>query len=134
MPRYFRQSPLNSIWEGSGNVIALDALRAIRRQPALLDALLADLEPARRLDPRLDRVVEDLPRLAANLAESDARRFCEQAALAAQAAILAVHAPSFVAEAFVATRFGATAARTYGAFADTIDSGALIERASPAEG
>jgi putative acyl-CoA dehydrogenase len=134
VPRYFRQSPLNSIWEGSGNVIALDALRAIRRQPALLDALLAELEPARRLDPGLDRIVEDLPRLARNLDECDARRFCEQAALAAQAAILVTHAPSFVADAFLATRFGDTAARTYGAFARTIDRGALIERAFPAEG
>ena len=132
LPRYFRQSPLNSIWEGSGNVIALDVLRAMQRQPALLDALLAELEPARGVDPRLDRVLAGLPDLARNLDESHARRFCECAALATQAALLLAYAPSFVAEAFVATRFD-TASHTYGAFQGAIDCAVLlIERASPA--
>jgi putative acyl-CoA dehydrogenase len=131
LPRYFRQSPLNSIWEGSGNVIALDVLRAIRRQPALLDALLGELEPARGFDVRLDRVIAGLPDLARNLDDGDARRFCEQAALATQAALLAAHAPSFVAAAFVATRFDSAAPQTYGAFAAGIDCTALIARASP---
>jgi putative acyl-CoA dehydrogenase len=134
LPRYFRQSPLNSIWEGSGNVIALDVLRAIQRQPELLDALLGELGPARGFDSRLDRIIERLPDIARNLDEGDARRFCERAALATQAAILATHAPSFVAEAFVATRFEAATSQTYGAFECTIDCKALIERASPAQG
>jgi putative acyl-CoA dehydrogenase len=131
LPRYFRQSPLNSIWEGSGNVIALDVLRAIQRQPALLDALLGELEAARGLDSRLERSIAGLPELARNLHEGNARRFCESAALAAQAAILAAHAPSFVAEGFLATRFAASAPQTYGAFEGAVDCAALIERASP---
>jgi putative acyl-CoA dehydrogenase len=131
LPRYFRQSPLNSIWEGSGNVIALDVLRAIQRQPALLDALLGELEPARGFDPRLERSIAGLPNLARNLHEGNARRFCECAALATQAAILAADAPSFVAEGFLASRFAAAAPQTYGAFSAAIDCAALIERASP---
>jgi putative acyl-CoA dehydrogenase len=131
LPRYFRQSPLNSIWEGSGNVIALDVLRAIQKQPALLDALLGELEPARGFDPRLERAIAGLPDLARSLDGGSARRFCESAALATQAALLAAHAPSFVAEAFVATRFAAAAPQTYGAFAAGIDCKALVARACP---
>jgi putative acyl-CoA dehydrogenase len=132
LPRYFRQSPLNSIWEGSGNVIALDVLRAIQKQPALLDALLGELEPARGFDPRFDRVLAGLPGLARDLDEGGARRFCERAAVAAQAALLVAHARSFVADAFVATRFDTGAPQTYGAFESAIDCEALIARASPA--
>jgi len=134
LPRYFRQSPLNSIWEGSGNVIALDVLRAIRGQPALLDALLGELEPARGFDSRLDRALEGLPELARDVDDTDARRFCERAALATQAATLVAHAPPFVADAFLATRFETAASQTYGAFGGAIDCRALIERASPATG
>ena len=133
LPRYFRQSPLNSIWEGSGNVIALDVLRAVQRQPVLLEVLLAELEPARGFDPHLDQVLAGLPQLARNLDVGNARRFCELAALATQAALLRAHAPSFVAEPFVATRFGPAASHTYGAFAAAIDCDALIARASPGE-
>ncbi|HEX6260301.1 MAG TPA: acyl-CoA dehydrogenase family protein [Woeseiaceae bacterium] len=131
LPRYLRQSPLNSIWEGSGNVIALDVLRAIQRQPALLDALLGELQPARGLDPRLDRVLAGLPELARTFDAGDARRFCEWAGLAFQAALLVVHAPTFVADAFVATRFEAAAPHSYGAFACSVDCMTLIERAFP---
>jgi len=134
LPRLFRQSPLNSIWEGSGNVIALDVLRAMQRQPVLLEALLAELEPVRGFDSHLDHVLAGLPELARTLDEGNARRFCESAALATQAALLQANAPSFVAAAFVATRFGAAGSRTYGAFAVAIDCEALIARASPGQG
>jgi len=134
LPRYFRQSPLNSIWEGSGNVIALDVLRAIKGCPALLDTLLGELEHARGFDPRLDHVLTELPRLATHLDDRNARQFCERMALAMQASILAVHAPSFVADGFVATRFDTAAPITYGAFAGTIDCQAIIARASPGRG
>jgi putative acyl-CoA dehydrogenase len=133
MPRYFRQSPLNSIWEGSGNVIALDVLRAMQRRPVLLEALLAELQPARGFDSRLDGAFSELPELARQLDEGTARRFCERAALAAQAALLATHAPSFVAEAFVATRFEAVQSHSYGAFGGNIDCEALIARAAPVQ-
>jgi putative acyl-CoA dehydrogenase len=131
LPRYFRQSPLNSIWEGSGNVIALDALRALKSQPVLLEALLGELECARGFAPHLDRVLRGLPDLVRHLDDNRARQFCELTALTMQASILVAHAPSFVADAFVATRFEAAAPNTYGAFAANIDCKAIIARASP---
>lgn len=131
MPRLFRQSPLNSIWEGSGNVIALDVLRAIRTQSSLLDGLLHELEPVRGVDPALDRAVSGLPKLAGGLSEAGARHFVESAALAMQAAVLLDVAPRQVATAFVATRFAAPA-QTFGASPADIACESLIERASPA--
>ncbi|HET6630455.1 MAG TPA: acyl-CoA dehydrogenase family protein [Woeseiaceae bacterium] len=131
LPRLFRQAPVNSIWEGSGNVIALDTLRAIGRQPVVLGALLAELDEARGFDERLDRKVLALKDSTGNLAEANARHFVESMALAFQAAILARTAPAVVAEAFVRARLGEDCGHTYGAFAGDIDTAALIERALP---
>lgn len=130
MPRLFRQSPLNSIWEGSGNVIALDVLRAIRTKPSLLDVLLRQLESVGGFDAALDRAVEALPKLAGELEDSNARHFVERTALALQAAVLVDAAPEHVARAFVATRFRAPAA-TFGASRVDIPCQSLLERASP---
>ena len=135
LPRLFRQAPLNSIWEGSGNVIALDVLRALRTRPELFDVLAGELEPVRGVDPALDRAVSELPALAAGLAagpdESHARHFVESAALALQAAVLLEGAPAHVASAFVDTRIRAPA-QTFGASRAALDCEALLERASPA--
>ncbi len=130
LPRLFRQAPVNSIWEGSGNVIALDTLRAIGRHPEALEALFAELDGARGFDERLDRHVRVLKAATADLGEANARRFVESMALAFQAANLARTAPGFVAEAFVRTRF-CGGGYTYGAFAGDLDTAALIERALP---
>ncbi len=132
MPRLFRQSPLNGIWEGSGNVIALDTLRAIERHPAALGALFAELDEARGFDDRLDRKVLALKALASGLNETNARRFVESIALAFEAAILARTAPAFVADAFAQARMDDDRGHTFGAFAGDIDCATLIERALPA--
>lgn len=135
MPRYFRQSPLNSIWEGSGNVIALDTLRAIQRDPAVLEALFAELDEARGADRYLDGLIHTVTTLdvKTHLGEATARHFVESLALAFQAAVLFRSAPSIVAEGFAATRLRSERGYTWGAFAPglELDSHGLIERASP---
>ncbi|MEJ2603024.1 MAG: acyl-CoA dehydrogenase family protein [Gammaproteobacteria bacterium] len=135
MPRYFRQSPLNSIWEGSGNVIALDTLRAIQRDPAVLEALNAELNEARGADTHLDGLIDAVttPDVSEHLDETTARHFVESLALACQGAILTRSAPPVVAEGFIATRIRPDRGFTWGAFPPGLglDTRALIERASP---
>jgi putative acyl-CoA dehydrogenase len=107
MPRLFRESPLNAIWEGSGNVIALDTLRALRTSPASADALAEELEWSRgrheALDPAIDRakglLADDGPR-----DEAGARRLVRDLALTVQAAVLVREADTAVADAFVRSR------------------------------
>ena len=113
MPRLYRDSPLNSIWEGSGNVTALDLLRALRRQPDTADALAAELALAAGADRRLDAAARRLETSLAGLAgaagpdaEYAARRLAGQITLALQAALLVRHAPAAVADAFCASRLG----------------------------
>ncbi len=131
LPALFRQSPLNSIWEGSGNVVALDAVRAVARDPSVLDAAFAELGEARSLARELDPRVAELKRLAAAGIEAEgARHFAENLALSFQAATLAAAAPGGVAGAFAATRLAEPSA-SYGAFAADIDTAAIIERALP---
>jgi putative acyl-CoA dehydrogenase len=129
LPRLFRQSPLNSIWEGSGNVIALDTLRAVRRSPETLDALFLELDQARGGNATLDGRVARLKDLSLELDEASARRFVETAALALQAATLVRTAPAFVAEGFVSARLGDQAGYTYGAGALRIDPRRVLSRA-----
>jgi len=119
MPLLYRDAPLNSIWEGSGNVLALDVLRAIARDPAGLPAFLAECELAagadRRLDDHLVRVrgaLESL--LASEEPQSHARRIVEDLALALQGSLLVRHAPPAVADAFCAARLGGEAGHVYG--------------------
>jgi putative acyl-CoA dehydrogenase len=132
LPRLFRQSPLNSIWEGSGNVICLDVLRALAREPQSAEALFAELDTARGAYPELDRTIDKAKASLATTTEPHARRLVESLALALQGALLARHAPSAVADAFITTRLGEEPWRTYGAFDAEIDAGAIIGRAMPA--
>jgi putative acyl-CoA dehydrogenase len=130
MPRLLREAPLNSIWEGSGNVICLDVLRALSREPRSLEAVLAELERARggdkRLDAHLDKLGQELSRKDA--AEARSRRLVEMLALALQASLLVRHAPSAVADAFCATRIAGDWGRTFGALPDSADVAAILER------
>jgi putative acyl-CoA dehydrogenase len=129
MPRIFRQSPLNSIWEGSGNVICLDVLRAMSREPDSVAALLDELELARGSNAHLDRAVDRIKdRLAAPIAESAARGLVENLALALQAALLVRHAPSAVSDAFCATRLADHPAFAYGALDANVDVDAILAR------
>jgi putative acyl-CoA dehydrogenase len=134
MPRLYREAPLSSIWEGSGNVMALDVLRASARTPDALDAFLAEVDEARGADPRLDAFVT---RTRAELAdpeelESRARRLVERLALALQASLLVRHAPSEVADAFCAARLEGDAGLHYGTLPAGVDAAAIVARHTPA--
>ena len=132
MPRLYREAPLNSIWEGSANVIALDALRALAREPAALAALEAELLAARGGDRRLDLYVRDtLQVLADKPAEAQARRICERISLSLQGALLVRFAPAAVADGFCASRLAGESGRAFGALPDGVDCGAIIARAAP---
>lgn len=129
MPRLFRQSPLNAIWEGSGNVIALDVLRAIAREPEGVEALQGFLGAQRGRSAAYDDWVDatDLKQLAR---EDTARLLVERLALAAQAAVL-LGQDNPLAEAFCRLRLGPRGA-AYGAFDGAIDTRMIIDRAMPA--
>ncbi|WP_318204850.1 DNA alkylation response protein [Streptomyces sp. SCL15-4] len=131
MPRHYREAPLLSIWEGSGNVNALDVLRALGREPDTVEALFAELALARGADARLDATVASLK---ARLAETDqvgARRLVERMALALQASLLVRHAPHPVADAFCASRLGGDWGHAFGTLPAGTDLGAILERALP---
>ncbi|RKT54827.1 acyl-CoA dehydrogenase family protein [Saccharothrix australiensis] len=132
MPRLYREAPLNSIWEGSGNVNALDVLRVLDKDPAAARALTAELEAARGGDPRLDAAVA---RVGAALADRDgaevrARRLVELMALALQGSLLVRHAPAAVADAFCGTRFGG-GGYAFGTLPAGTDFGTILDRALP---
>lgn len=105
MARLYREAPLNGIWEGSGNVICLDVLRAAAKDPDSVEALLAEIGLAHGADARLDRAVDDLHAELADGSDIEvrARRIVERAALALQGSLLVRHAPDAVAGAFCAT-------------------------------
>jgi putative acyl-CoA dehydrogenase len=130
MPRLYREAPVNSIWEGSGNVICLDVLRSLERAPAAKDALIAELAPVRGADSRLDAAIAALTDKLSNgaVAELDARQLTEEMALVLQGALLVQHAPSAVSDAFIASRLAGEWGRTYGTLARGADLDGIIER------
>ncbi|MEM9009665.1 MAG: acyl-CoA dehydrogenase family protein [Pseudomonadota bacterium] len=116
MPLLYREAPLNSIWEGSGNVICLDVLRTLGREPEALPALVEELESARGADRRYDAALDAaLARFKAPPREEDARQVVETLALLLQSALLLRHAPESVADAFVHTRLAGDRSLTTGA-------------------
>ncbi|MFJ9409685.1 acyl-CoA dehydrogenase family protein [Streptomyces sp. NPDC101393] len=133
MPRLLREAPLNSIWEGSGNVQALDVLRALQREPAALNAYLTEIGAARGADHRLDRAIRGLLTELADLdgIEARARRLAERIALVLQGSLLVRYAPSEVADAFCASRLGADGGAAFGTLAHTLPLAAIVERARP---
>lgn len=128
MPRLFRQSPLNAIWEGSGNVIALDVLRAIAREPEGVEALHGFLAAQRGRDAAYDAWIDAIDLTKAQ--EGTARLLVERLALAAQAAVL-LGQGNPAAEAFCRLRLSERGS-AYGAFDVAIDARAIIDRAMPA--
>ncbi|WP_086768354.1 acyl-CoA dehydrogenase family protein [Streptomyces bobili] len=133
MPRLVRESPLNSVWEGAGNVQALDVLRALRREPQALNAFLQEVGRARGADHRLDAAIKDLLTELADLdgAQARARRIAERFALVLQGSLLVRFAPPEVADAFCATRLGGDGGGAFGTLPHTLDLRALVERARP---
>ncbi|MFD8567781.1 acyl-CoA dehydrogenase family protein [Streptomyces sp. NPDC059639] len=133
MPRLLRESPLNSIWEGSGNVQALDVLRVLRKEPQAFHAFLVEIGRARGADHRLDAAVKGLLTELGDLdgIEARARRLTERIALVLQGSLLVRFAPAEVADVFCATRLGGDAGAAFGTLPHTLDLGALVERARP---
>jgi putative acyl-CoA dehydrogenase len=133
MARVYREMPLNSIWEGAGNIMALDLLRALRTGP-VADALLHELQPARASNGALDRLAASLPaRVDGSTDETAARRLARDVALAVQAALLKQHAPSEVFDTFCASRLGDQlgGGGAFGLLDAHAPLHALITRASP---
>jgi putative acyl-CoA dehydrogenase len=146
MPLIYRDAPLNSIWEGSGNVAALDVLRAVVREPEGLPAFMSECERAagadRRLDQHLARTRERVQGMFAGepgdsaeqrLYESqfEARRLVEELAVGLQASLLVRHSPPAVADAFCAARLDGAGGRVYGTLPRGVDAGAIVARALP---
>jgi putative acyl-CoA dehydrogenase len=132
LPRLFRESPVNSIWEGAGNVNCLDVLRAAATMPESVEALLAEIESATG-EPRLDSALAALRRELADgdELEARARRIVERMALCLQASLLLRHAPHEVADAFCATRLAGEGGRAYGTLPAGTPFAAIVERRRP---
>ena len=143
MPRLYREAPLNGIWEGSGNVICLDVLRAIAKEPAALDALVAEIDAASGMSPHLDRfsksvkgklvaLRQSIARYGASVMparEAEARLLVERLALTLQAGLMLRHSSSDAADAFVASRIRRQSGFAFGTLPSSAKSGNIVERA-----
>ncbi|HMS78319.1 MAG TPA: acyl-CoA dehydrogenase family protein, partial [Burkholderiaceae bacterium] len=132
-PRLYREAPVNAIWEGSGNVQCLDVLRAMSRQPEVVDAFFAELAAARSANALLDRSVAALRDELADPSDAEfrARSIVDRMAVTIQAALLVRHAPAAVADAFCASRLDGAGHRQYGTLPRGADCAAIVERATP---
>jgi putative acyl-CoA dehydrogenase len=132
MPRLYREAPVHGLWEGPGNVQALDVLRTLGKEADASDALFAELALARGGNRQLDALVAELQDLAGSgpVAPELARYFTEKVAIALQAALLVQHSPAFVADAFCATRIGRNSGTTFGSLRHGIDCDAILARAA----
>jgi len=129
LPRLYRQAPLNSIWEGSGNIQCLDVLRALSREPGSVAALLAELDAAAGIDGDFDAALAALrDTLSASPPEAGARHLVERMALLLQASVL-LRAGSAVAGAFCRSRFGGAHGAVFGTLPENMDHAGLIARA-----
>ncbi len=138
MPRIYREAPLLSIWEGSGNVAALDVLRALAKEPASLDAYFAEVDAVAGADRRLDAAVAGVRKMLGTLGDPDqaqraARSLAERMALALQGALLVQHSHPAVADAFCASRLDGDWGHAFGTLPATADLTAILERTSAEE-
>jgi len=131
MERLYREAPLNGIWEGTGNVICLDVLRSMQREPETLEAFREEIALARGSNARLDAFAEDLMRRLADPAslEPVARRVVEMMAFALQASLLLRHSSAAVADAFCATRLDGDWGRAFGTMPAGLDTQTIVDRA-----
>ncbi|MFN2525933.1 MAG: acyl-CoA dehydrogenase family protein [Actinomycetota bacterium] len=132
LPRLYRETPLNSIWEGSGNVSCLDVLRALARTPECLEAFFEEVQLASG-DERLDRLVVEIRGELGDTTEIEtrARRIVERMAIALQASLLLRHGDAVVADAFCQTRVAGGGGRAYGTLPAGLDHGRIVERHRP---
>ncbi|MEO9325788.1 acyl-CoA dehydrogenase family protein [Nocardioides sp. C4-1] len=130
LARIYRELPLLSIWEGSGNVAALDALRAMARSPESVEAFFTEVELAAGADHRLDDAVALVKKELSDVSDLElrARRVVEQLALVLQGSLLVQHAPAAVADAFCASRLGRDWGGAFGTLPGGLDLGAVVER------
>ena len=133
LPRLFRQSPVNGVWEGSGNVICLDVLRAMGRAPESVDAYWTEVDRAAGADARFDEAAVALRKQLGDLdaIEYRARRVVEDMAVLFQASLVLQHSPPAVADAFVASRLGGDGGRALGTLPTGLDVDAIVDRARP---
>jgi putative acyl-CoA dehydrogenase len=135
LAQFYRDVELGTVWEGSGNVIALDVLRALATQPECGPAFLAECEQARGADPRLDAHLDQVGRALGTIssdpeqAQAGARALTEDLALALQGSVLVREAPGFVADAFCASRLGETRHHAFGTLPAAVDARGLADRA-----
>jgi putative acyl-CoA dehydrogenase len=133
MPRLYREAPLMSVWEGSGNVAALDTLRAAAKQPASVTAFMDELEAARGMDARYDAFINGFGDLFGDQdsIEMRARRIVGDLAIALQGSLLLRYGHPAVAEAFAASRLGGDHGNVFGTLPAGLDLAPIIERATP---
>jgi putative acyl-CoA dehydrogenase len=133
MARIYREAPLNSIWEGSGNVNVLDVLRGLAREPGAWEAFRAEVALAGGADPRLDSAIKRLDAELTDQADVEvrARRLVEHMALVLQGSLLVRFAPAYVADAFCASRLGGDWGHAFGTLPSGVDTAAIVERATP---
>ncbi|MEA2429080.1 MAG: putative acyl-CoA dehydrogenase, partial [Thermoleophilaceae bacterium] len=133
MPRLLREAPLNSIWEGSGNVNSLDVLRAMVKSPDAVDAFIRELDGTAGAEPRLDAYVRELKDELSDFQDLEfrARRVVERMAVALQGSILVEHGDPAVADAFCATRLAGDRGRALGTLPSGVDCARIIERHRP---
>jgi putative acyl-CoA dehydrogenase len=133
LARIYREMPLNSIWEGAGNVMCLDVLRALRKAPDVIEAVAAELDAAAGRHRAYDAFCASLKDRLQDAAEHEtsARRLTQDLALALQASLLARHSPALVFESFVKARLGADWTGAFGTLPPSVPFDALIERAMP---
>jgi putative acyl-CoA dehydrogenase len=132
-PRLYREVPVNAIWEGSGNVMCLDVLRVVEREPDSFDKVLAEIEMAGVAEPRLKEALTRIKALARDVGrdQTTARTLVELLALAGAASLLASNAPHAMSDAFLATRLQGSWRNTYGAGIAHADTRAIVARAAP---
>ena len=131
MPRLYREAPLQSIWEGSGNVAALDALRALARQPESADAFFAEVDRAAGADRRLDAAIARLRAELREPAQVQGRRLAEHLAVVLQGALLVRYGDPAVADAFAVSRLGGDWGGAFGTLPPGVDTGTIIKRITP---
>ncbi|WP_286872380.1 isovaleryl-CoA dehydrogenase [Idiomarina sp. UBA4520] len=136
MPRLFRESPVNAIWEGSGNVQCLDILRAIEKQPDVLDAYFMELQKAQGANRHFDTFLNDIKSefTDTNTLQYRGRIIADKMALGLQAALLLQHSTSDVADAFCLSRLASNGGLNYGTMPTEVNCAAIVERAAPTSG
>ena len=133
LPRLYREAPLNGIWEGSGNVICLDILRTIRKEPEALHSLFAEIEKGRGVDSLLDRAIENVKDAISHSEDMifQARYLVEQLAMVFQGSLLAQYGAPDIFDAFVQTRIFRSGGMAYGTFPKRLGTETILNRMKP---